>query len=50
VLSENIVQTEGKDVDGPPVLGEEVDFEKKVGDSGVRPLDSGSEELGIESK
>ncbi|KAL3489399.1 POT family-domain-containing protein [Aspergillus germanicus] len=50
VLSENMVQTEGKVVDAPPVLGEEVDFERKVGDSGARPLDSGSEELGIESK
>jgi dipeptide/tripeptide permease len=50
VLSENVVQTEGKVVDAPPMLGEEVDFERKVGDSGVRPLDSGSEELGIESK
>ncbi|KAL2798467.1 POT family-domain-containing protein [Aspergillus keveii] len=50
VLSENVVQTEGKVVDAPPMLGEEVDFERKVGDSGVRPLDSRSAELGIESK
>jgi type III secretory pathway component EscU len=50
VLSENVVQTDAKEVEGSPVLGEEVDFEKKVVGAGVRPLDEGSEELGLERK